>query len=173
MLSQERTINIFKKILKSFSEKDLSVAQEKLSTTTGIRMRIPIMTSNEEVRAYIKEFELDKPENCIRFLVETAYAPMETICSGINDLKEENLKECVSLIRAQKEIYLRRLKKENPNFDLILDRLCELSCKLEDKIMMYVNVIRRIDNRTRWEILTHGRMNILEAMIINKLFALT
>ena len=45
--------------------------------------------------------------------------------------------------------------------------------ELEDKIMMYVNVIRRIDNRTRWEILTHGRMNILEAMIINKLFALT
>lgn len=156
-MSQEKAANVLKKVINGFSEKDLETAHNSLVHVGNVGMeilekiRIPIVSSNEDVLSYVEEFELTKPENFIRFLVGVAQAPAEIIGSGINELKEENLKECISTIRTQEENYLRRLKKNSNDFDVIFDKLCEASNILEDKIKMYVSKIQRIDNLSKWE----------------------
>lgn len=166
-ISQKKVTSALKKIISSFPEQGLTAAQKSMTYTSNIgteilkNIRIPIVTSDEEIIAYVKEFELDKPENFIRYLVEASYAPADAICNSINDLKEENLKECISIIRSQKEIYLRRLEK-NRDLDVIFDKLCEVSDKLEDKIKIYINAIQRIDNRTKWEAFINAKTAIKE-----------
>ena len=156
-ISQDKTVGALKKIISCFSSKDLTVAQNRIAQISNIGaealkyIRIPIITSDEEVLQYIKEFELDRPDVFIHYLVETAFAPADEICNGINDLKEENLKECIDIIRTQKENYLRRKKKQNTNVDTILDKLAEMSNVLESKVEMYINAINRIDSRSKLE----------------------
>ena len=113
--------------------------------------RLPVLTSDENVRAAVEEFDLTKPENFIRFLVETADASPEAICNGINDLKEENLMVWVTTIRTQKRQCLLQLEKQNENFNSILEKLDEVSDQLESKIRMYVATIQDIDNLSDWE----------------------
>ena len=94
---------------------------------------------------------MDRPDVFIHYLVEVAFAPADEICSGINDLKEENLKGCIDIIRTQKENYLRRMKKQSADIDTILDKLAEMSNVLESKVKMYINAIKRIDSRSNFE----------------------
>lgn len=153
--SQEKASRVFKKVISSFSEKNLTVAQNRIAIMCRIgvdalkNIKIPIITSDEDVIAYIREFDLDNPERFIDFMVEAVYAPADEIYVGINELREENLKECIDIIRAQKENYLRRKKKQNT--DAILDKLCEMSNVLESKVEMYINAIKRVDERSGWE----------------------
>lgn len=157
-------IEATKKLIDSFSEKDLTTAQTKLAETTNIgsavleRIRIPIITSNEDVAEYVNQFELSKPENFVRYLVEASYAPVESICNGINAIREENLDRYINGVKTCTNNYLIQL--EDPK--KILAQLEGIANNLESMISRYINAIKSIDNRSKWRFFIGAKSALTE-----------
>ena len=113
-----------KKAAELLIQKVGTVSPDKLKTVTGIvgmskntkctdcfdistfRISFEKMLSKEEyevIKPYVQEYELDKPQNLVRFIVALQVGAFETINAGFSELKAENLGSLLSQLYSIKE----------------------------------------------------------------------
>ncbi|MBE5872380.1 MAG: hypothetical protein E7294_14195 [Lachnospiraceae bacterium] len=104
----------------------------------------------EEVLPYIKEFELDKPENLVRFLIELHFACFDSVNQGMEEVRDDLLQSVVSRIDSVKDSM--KYAEKNPADcegqvqDCIL-KLSDVTNDLIGKLNSYIKMIREIDER--------------------------
>ncbi len=155
-----------KKAAELLLQKAGTVSPERLKSVTGIitnnrvnsqnndvfkinRYRIPFekVLSKEEyeaIRPYVEEYELDKPENFVRFIVALQVGAFETINAGFTELKAENLGELTSQLDSIKEKMLFADSEERA-WDLF-SQANDIKKVLETKIRGYAVPLLDYDN---------------------------
>lgn len=131
--------------------------------------RIPMSTASKAAQEYIKEFELDKPENLARFFVEEYFASFENIMTAVNALKAENLITVLSKIETAKdevEIGINdpvdgRAALKQAQYDIL--NACNT---LEGLLKSYIRQIKEIDQKNKWEFFIKSR-GLLSTIDIN------
>jgi len=75
-------------------------------------VRVPIITDDENINKFVKEFDLTRPDKFVHFMVEAHYAKYESIMDSINDIKKNNLIDSISFIETGKDLI--HLAIDNP-----------------------------------------------------------
>ena len=132
--------------------------------------RIPIPSCDSDIEAFIVEYELDKPENMFRFFVELYFESFEVLHDAINDLKEIDLINTISIVKGAKKTYdmSKGMTDEQRKLQSIVSAqaaLNEASSQLEGKIMFYIDKQRKIDSMSRFKKALKGKLLVKE--IIN------
>lgn len=137
-------------------------AQHALDGVMGNDFRIPIeiFTDDEEALQIMKEFELDKPKNMIRFMVESFYGAFEAIQSEVVSLKLMQINEPIGIIQSAKRMYDYGL--ENPNdkvnkFNTAQDDLFRAVEILKRQVHTGIESTRTIDSTPKWKFFTNAK----------------
>ncbi len=140
-------------------------AQEVLIDMDGISQRIPLemFTNDSKSLEIMKEFNLDKPEIMIRFMVESFYAAFEAIQENVNELKEMEINKIIGLIESAKRMY--DYGEENPEikvekFKDAQNNLFDASSILERQIGTFLGKIEEIDNQSSWKFFVKSKGNM-------------
>lgn len=126
--------------------------------------RIPILTNDNEVKKYIEMFDLQKPENMIRFFVEGYVATIEGIYENVNDLKVQNLQIVLGEVSGAINMVkmgmdnLENVRKEK--LDNAQNQLLTASGKLENLLRNYIDKLSEIDQRSRWKFFLKSRVSV-------------
>lgn len=161
----DETIKVFTNLAKEFDRKELIKAHEKVfSFVEGVeKYEIPILTDDENVKKYIKEFELQKPQNMISFFVEANFSAFESIHESIDVLSLSDLANSISKVdvaKRQIDMALANPKLKDNKLLTAQDNLLEASGELERKIEINIEQIRKIDNRGKWQFFLKSAVSV-------------
>lgn len=163
-------VKVFQEVAVGYEPSELMAAQDKMDII-GIgkqvlkKTRIPVLTDDEDVKRYVREFELDKPENMIRFFVEANFAAFELTKESINELKELDLINTISGVESAKDKITDTLNnKEYAERELpaAKDRLDDAANKLMPKISLNIRKIREIDNRPKFQFFIKSKLSLTD-----------
>jgi hypothetical protein len=130
---------------------------------SDIRLPVKKFVKDEFARSLIDEFELDKPENMIRFMVESFFGALEEINNAVNGLKNEKIHEIMGKILGAKRMVIYGI--DNPNakqekFANAQNTLFNTTGDLEEQIPILIKEIRNIDNRSKWNFFIKARTSL-------------
>lgn len=99
---------------------------------------------------YIEKYQLDKPENLIKFIIEIYFDSFESVIDGLGDIRVEMLGEVTSHIDTAKKNLI--YAYENPTYREEKLReshsaLTNVTSKLEEKLRQYAGELEKINNR--------------------------
>ncbi len=168
---KEKAVELFKSTATMMPTQVVQKAASSLAdskTPTGVK--VPILTNDPEVQRFVDEFELYKPEKMVQFLIQGGFAQFECIMDTVNELKEIDLINSHSFIKAAQRHYKRAMANES-KFDAELssamDKLDQGLPQLEDKAIYYVNQIRAIDNRPKLSFFVRAKLDIKKVDLNN------
>lgn len=150
-------------------------AKEFVPTLTGTQglsfnvadFKIPLVTSDPDVKRIIDEFQLRDPEKMIRFLAEAHFAAFDSIREGIYDLNEIDMINSVSFVGGAKRSYKRAIANPQSKKKLLEDVSVHLDQGLEqlqDKAFFYIEKVRAIDNKSRIKFFFKGKDGGIKAV---------
>ena len=111
---------------------------------------IPIVSSDPNVNKIVEELGLRNPENLIKLFVEAHFAQFDCIHLQFSDLKNLDMGNFTSQVRAAKKKIIRGM--DNPSdkkhwLNEAANQLYDVIDALEDKVLnIYIPGIRKIDN---------------------------
>lgn len=119
-------------------------------------VRIPILSSDNDVIRFCKDYRLNEPQNIIRFFVESYYAQFSASIEAITNLQKENLDEVISKVDNARNYLLDALKQNNDTSkrEMLRDSVRESRSaisNLQRKIENYISEVRRIDDLPDWK----------------------
>lgn len=166
----DKAVNVFQTLADRYENSELMTAQNKMSaynigTHVFKNMEIPVLTNDESTKEYIKEFQLQKPENMIRFFVEANFAAFESTKESINELKLTILNETITDVSAAKDHIADAINnKEDEEKELeaaknLLDRAIN---GLQSKIKENIESIRKIDSRGKWQFFLKSKVSLTD-----------
>lgn len=137
-------------------------AQHKLDGVFGDDFKIPIekFTDDEKSLQIMKKFGLDKPENMIRFMVESFYGALEVIQNEVLSSKLMQINEPIGTIQSAKRLYDYGI--ENPDdrvnkFNTAQDDLFGAVEILKRQVSTCIDSIRSIDDKPRWKFFINAK----------------
>lgn len=147
---------------------ELAIKEFSKSMNTIPSMKIPFdllpNQKTKDIMPYIKEFELDDPENMIRFLVELHFASFETISEGIASVRGDLLDDTIAGINSAKKLMRYADKKtgdkREQKLSECLSKLSDSQSKLEGKIKRYISEINEIDNRSSFSFFMKSKIDL-------------
>ena len=83
----ENAVKTFQYLADNYDNTNLQKAHLKVANEILCNTKLPILSNDEEVKKYIKEFQLDNPKNMINFFVEASFSAVEEIIGSAEDLK--------------------------------------------------------------------------------------
>lgn len=103
---------------------------------------------------YIKQFELDKPEKMIRFLVELQFASIDSVNSGIGDVQETLLNKTIAKIDTARSLMVYAL--DNPkDKDVMLSKcipsIMEAANEIKREIQQSCDWFYKVDHRNEFQ----------------------
>lgn len=157
-MNKKKTISDIRKFITN-AQKYLPEAVNKkavavISAKQVMSVKIPIFTTDLDVIKFINEYNLNTPENMIRFFVELYFENLVYIADAFNELKELDQDKAISYIESAKNTYqqakvsISKERKEN----LIANAQAELNkaiAILKSKVMHYIKEQRKIDGMNR------------------------
>ena len=166
----EKAVEVVQKIADRYDESAMQKARDKMSLLDiGEHVikngRIPIMTNDKDVKAFIKKFQLYKPENMIRFFVEANFAAFESTKESINKLNKTILSGIISKIPAAKDHIADAVKHkedEEKELEAAKNLLDEAIANLQQQITNNIENIREIDNRSKWQFFLKSRVSLTD-----------
>lgn len=150
-------VKVFQALAAGYSQEELEEADNKLYSEIGDiikHARIPILTNDEEVKKYIKEFDLQRLDNLCCFFVESYYASLENISSAINGLQQENLIMVLGKIRGAKNqitIGINNPEEGREYLRQAQGAVLEACGTLEGLLQGYICRINEIDQKSKWQ----------------------
>lgn len=162
----ESAVKTFRSLAAGCDRQGLEKANQVLTGIKGILddVQIPILSNDLEVRKYVEMFELQKPENMIRFFVEGGFATIECIHDSIESLKMQNLDIVLGGIQGTKNLII--LGLENPEWmeEKLSDAQTQLFRAMEQLQNLlkdiYIREIYKIDNRSKWEFFLKAKFSL-------------
>lgn len=155
----DKAVKVFRTLADRYEKSELMTAQGKMDIcNVGMQLfrsiEFPVLTNDEDVKAYIKKFQLQKPENMIHFFVEANLAAFESTTDSINTLVKMDLMNTISDVKsAQDEIEDVINDNGDAKIELALakSKLDGAIENLQKKVELYIGEIRKIDNRSEWQ----------------------
>lgn len=164
---RDDAVEVFNTLAKEFTKKQLMEAQERLEIKAVHQqmgeIRIPIITDDEDVKRYIRKFQLDKPQNMIKFFVEANFAALESIEESINVLQFTDMANSVAKVESAKrqiDFALENPRLKESKLSQAQNELFDAMTELENKIKINIEEIRKIDNRSPWQFFLKSRISI-------------
>lgn len=165
----ESGVQVFRYLADGCSQEGMEKADESFSAEIDEigasiqHIRIPILTNDNEVKEYIEMFDLQKPENMIRFFVEGYVATIEGIYEGVNDLKVQNLQIVLGEVKGAANMV--KMGMDNPNIrkeklSSAQNQLLTASEKLENLLRTYIDKLSKIDQRSRWKFFLKSSVSV-------------
>lgn len=137
-------------------------AQYALDGVLGDNFKIPIekLTDDEKSLQIMKELGLDKPENMIRFMIESFYGALEAIQSEVEALKLMQINESIGLIESAKSMF--DYGVENPNdkidkFNTAQNDLFRADGILKEQVRACIASTRSIDSKPKWKFFINAK----------------
>lgn len=146
-----------------------------LSTVVSLSsISIPITSSDERVRKFCKDYQLYKPENMIRFYVESFYAQFNATIDAVSNIQTENLNSVISRVDNARNYLLDALEQQNENTrrEHLRDSVRESRAAIADlqlKIKNYITETRRIDDLPTWKYKLQAPQNVSRLKTLNAL----
>lgn len=155
-------VNLLTVVKNQVGDKAFEKAQYALGDALGNNFRIPIETFTDDKKSQqiMKEFGLDKPENMIRFMVESFYGALEAIQSEVILLKLMQINGPIGMIQSAKRMY--DYGVENPNdkvnkFNTAQDDLFRAVEILKRQVSTCIDSTRTIDSKPRWKFFINAK----------------
>lgn len=141
----------------------LANVQRASDSVLGSRIPIEKFIKDERSLQIVKEFGLDKPENMIRFLVESFYGAFEAIQKNVNLLKLMMINGPIGDIQSAKRMY--DYGVENPNdkankFNSAQDKLFTAVETLKGQVSLCIDSTRNIDSKPKWKFFVNAKENM-------------
>lgn len=160
----EKAVKLVKLIAPNINQNSL----KKINASMNFKENytIPIITDDESVKECIREFELDNPVNIIKFFVESYYANIECIVEGIAINQKLNFVDSVACISDARNKLKRALsnKGNKENFNNLLrdaqNCLDKGISELENKVFVYIDMVRQIDNQSKFMFFLKAKSSI-------------
>lgn len=136
-------------------------------------VKVPFFTNDENVKKFIEEFDLTKPDRFVQFIVESYFAQFEGIMESVGNLEVADFINSASKIKTGK-------KKIDFGFDNP-DRLEESLEKAQDDITsgttelidkfknIYTKKIYDVDNRSSWNFFIKSKASLKDIDLNNHL----
>lgn len=164
----DKAVKVVQTLAGNFGSMELQAAQQKMSALqVGEQMikqiKVPILTNDENVKEFVKKFDLQNPENMIRFFVEANFAAIESVKESINELKVEMLNETIAKVDAAKDHIADAIENDEDAKNELEEakNLLDLAInELIPKIKTNINGIREIDNRSGWQFFLKSKVSI-------------
>ncbi len=161
---------ILKTAVKTVDSSTGELAIKEFSKSMNIipSMKIPFdllpSQKTKDIMPYIKEFELDDPENMIRFLVELHFASFETISEGIASIRGDSLDKTIAMVDSTKTLIRYANKKtediRRQKYSECLSNLGKAQSELEKEIKRYISEINEIDNRSSFSFFMKSKFDL-------------
>lgn len=140
----KKAVNILKTIANNYEETKLFKVESALDD-----IKIPVITTDTEVREFMIQHELYKPEKMINFFVNVGFSAVNAISGSIDDLKLSDLTNSVSKVESALQFY--KLAMANPEdkkeyLRNAQERLIDATEALKKKVQLYIEKTREIDN---------------------------
>ena len=111
---KEKAVELFKSTATMMPTQIVQKAASSLADSkTPNGVKVPILTNDPEVQRFVDEFELYKPEKMVQFLIQGGFAQFECIMDAVNELKEIDLINSHSFIKAAQRHYKRAMANES------------------------------------------------------------
>ena len=162
----EKGVKVFQALAAECSPVELEEAAEKRYGEAEKMMKsvsIPVLTNDAEVRKYIKEFDLQRPENMCRFFVESYYAGFETIASAVNGLQQENLIRVLGKIRGAKNSITIGIDNPEDGREYLRqahEAVLEACGTLELLLQGYISQINEIDQKGKMKFFVGAKFSL-------------
>lgn len=141
---------------------DLLREGTQIGERTGNSFRIPLemVTNDSGTLEIMQEFELYKPENMVKFLVESFDGAIEAIQNEIQDLKLMQIDEQIGKVHGAKGLF--DYAMENPDnkkdkLNTAQDMLFPAIFTLEKYIVRFIDSTREIDNKPKWKFFVNAK----------------
>ncbi len=174
MADLKKATKFFTTTAKDVSIDSLKTAAKDFPAIKSIdlsKINVPMLTNDKTAQKFIKENQLYRLDNLIRFYVMAHFAQFDSVYEGIERLQEQDLINAASEVKAARRTYERGM--ENPDdkkhwLDAAAQELDKAFAKLEDKAMSYINGIRNIDsarnkNRFMGFLKSHGDLSKVDS----------
>lgn len=166
----EKAVKVFQTLAERVEKPELLVAHNKMRDELGDEyqvknIRIPILTEDEDVKEYIEKFQLNKPENMIRFFLEANFAAFESTKESVNELKEIDLRNSISKVKAAESQIKDAMNDKDDEKDEFNRAKWNLDVAIQElisKIEIYVDGIRNIDNRSKWQFFLKSKVSLTD-----------
>lgn len=165
----EKAVGTFKNIASHLPDNAVKQGIQAISDTENISLSnisIPILTNDEDIKQFILEYKLQKPENMIKFFVESYYSNLECIIDSVNDLKLLNVIDSSSKIETAKNLFESASHMNEYDKRQILinayTNLLEGINQLQDKTLMFIEKIREVDNMPKWKFILQSVLLLKE-----------
>lgn len=171
MEQTNKAVKVFQSLAEMAESSVLLAAQNKIVGKNSIdqqwmkKIQLPILTNDEDVKKYIKEFQLQNPENMIRFFIEVTFASFESTKESINDLKLLDLADCISFVNAaegQIKDAMNNKSDEKEELNEAKHNLDKAINELQKKIEIYIDGIRKIDSRSKWQFFLKSKVSLTD-----------
>lgn len=128
---------------------------------------IPIFSADPEVIDFINEYNLDKPDNLIRFIIEIYYENYETLQSSIAQLKDLDMINTISTVSGAKKTYemskgVSDRERQLSHISSAQASLNKAAAQLEEKILYYIRRQRIIDEMNGLKRILKGKNILIE-----------
>ena len=107
-----------------------------------------------ELEVYIKEFELDKPENMVKFLIELNFECFDSVNAGIQQIQNKQLVPTISKIKfAHNKIKFMSDNEDERKkaIEKCEDELGHAINELQGHIQIDIDFIKEVDNYPKWK----------------------
>ncbi len=155
-----------KNVDSSTGELAIKEFSKSMNIVPSIKIPFDMLPSQKtkDIMPYIKEFELDNPENMINFLVELHFASFETISDGIASIRKDLQNRTISkIISAKKQIRYavkKKGEKREHKIDECLSMLRNAQSDLELDIKSYISEINEVDNRSSFSFFMKSKSDL-------------
>ena len=156
-----KLIKLLKLLKKIVPEEAVSKALEKFKKQDS-SIKIPVLSSDDDVKNFIEEYGLDKVENTIKFFIELYFENFEVLWESLDELKKLDLINTVSKVKGAKTTYemsrgIADEQRRRQSISSAQTTLNEAYSQLEDKIMFYIEKQRNIDEMSRLKKALRGK----------------
>ena len=118
--------------------------------------------------SYIKQFQLDKPENMIRFLVELHFASIDSVNSGICDIQETLLNDKIAKIDTARSLMVYAFdnpKDKDEKLSECITAIMGAVHELESFIQQSCEWFHEVDNCNAFQYLLHSTLDTKKTKI--------
>lgn len=156
-----KLIKLIKLLKKIIPDDAISKGLEKLKGT-DVSIKIPVLSSDDDVKNFIEEYGLDNVENMIKFFIELYFENFEVLWKSLDELKKLDLINTVSKVKGAKTTYemsrgIADDQRRRQSISSAQTTLNEAISQLEDKIMFYIKKQRAIDDMSKFKRALRGK----------------
>ena len=128
---------------------------------------IPIFSTDSDVIEFINEYDLNKPDNLIKFIIEIYYENYEALQESIAQLKDMDMINTISAVSGAKKTYemskgVSDRERQLAHISSAQASLNKATSALEEKILYYIRAQRNIDGMNRFKRIIRSKSILID-----------